>query len=448
MTDRLPPSDLEAEQATLGAMLIEHGAATRALAIVTGDDFYREAHRVIFAAIRTVYEASEPVDFITVGNCLRGREQLAKVGGGEYLTRLIGEVPTTAHVIRYATILHDLGRMRRIIEQCARTQEAAYKHEGTPQEFLSGHLGALQAIAGDCAADRTARHTSTGMEALIERIEQQRGDHERVGNARTGITALDYPMGGLQDWGMVVARADAKVGKSLFGGQAVLASASALLKDSADSRVVLAYILEALEEWEERALAWIGGFDKRIIERRGRDMTDEEERRYEMALRQYASMPLYRTDRLIEMADIALDVEQHVTAGREPALILVDHFQRVKGIGETATLRYDDAAVELSRLALKYKCPVLVPAQVTVSGDGGRQTMWSRRLDQEATVVFDLEGERDQAERTLKPTLPRKYLPFGELKYFISRNHDARLYDAQTWATLQAHERQATAYGN
>ena len=444
LADRLPPQDLEAEQATLGAMMIEAGALTRALNIVAESDFYREAHRCIFAAMKVLHEAGQPVDCITVGSELRKREQLAQVGGGEYLTRLIEKVPTTAHVIRYANTVHDLARMRAVILEAGAIREAAYSWTGTPRDFLAQHLTGIQDIAANCSADRTARHTSTTLPELAERIERQRDSQGGLWGARTGIISVDAPMGGLQEWGMIVVRADTKVGKSLFAGQPALATARAL-RDEDSERVVLAYILEAREEWEERALAWLGGFDKRLLERRGMPMTDEEHGRYEAALTEYAGLPLYLTDELTQVGDILLDIEQHTVSGRRPALVVVDHFQRVLGDGESGTLRYDDAARRLASIPRTYRCPVMVPSQVT-SDNGVRHSMWARALDQEATIVFDLLGERDQPERELRAALPRKYIPFHSLRYFISDGGDARLFDEQSWLSRQAARRDRAGY--
>lgn len=429
--DRIPPSDLVAEQATLGAMMTSRKACVVALSIVTRDDFYREAHRDIFDAICTLREAGEIVDALTVESVLKRREKLDTTGGASsYLQRILREVVTLAHTERYATIVHDLGRLRRIIAACNDIMRDAYEHEGKPEELLRGHLGKLQAIAGDCTDDRTALHVSSTLEELKERVKRQRTRGEKISAARFGIPQIDRALNGLEDWGMIVVRGDAKVGKSLLSGSAALSTACELVRIG-DSRVVLAYILEAREEWEERAIAWLGHIDKRALEGR-KPMREGDEDRYQYALEQWANLPLYVTDRLTHVDEIMLDVEQQVMQNHQPALILVDHFQRVIGDGETATLRYDNAAQKLCQLPRIHKCPLLVPSQISVN-NGVRQSMWARRLDQEATVVFDITGERDNPERILHPTLPRKYVPFGEGKYYVGTNYDGRLWDERTW---------------
>lgn len=433
--DRMPPSDLQAEQATLGAMLSARKACVTALGIVSADDFYREQHRDIFAAIEALHSDGEIVDPVTVAAALNRQEKLAFCGGRAYVERLLGEVVTLAHVREYATVIHNLGRLRRIIKACNEIMCEAYEHEGKPEELLREHLGRLQAIAGDCADDRTAQHTSAGIDALEERIKRQRTRGTDVSAARFGIPWVDRQLNGLEDWGMIVVRGDTKAGKSILTGNAGLATAVELARRETDNRVVLAYILEAREEWEERALAWLGHLDKRYLEGR-RPMNDSEEGRYQNALRAWARLPLYVTDRLTHVDDIMLDIEQQAMQGRQPALIIVDHFQRVTGEGETATLRYDDAATKLAQVPRMHRCPILVPSQISMN-NGIRQSMWARKLDQEATVVFDIDGERDSSERQLKPTLPRKFVPFDIARYYISSNFDARLWDEPTWHSME-----------
>ena len=86
-------------------MLVESGATARAMGLVREEDFYREAHRLIFRAMLDVHTRNEPVDIVTVAAELRREGRLESVGGGEYLTALISEVPTAAHVQRYAQIV-------------------------------------------------------------------------------------------------------------------------------------------------------------------------------------------------------------------------------------------------------------------------------------------------------------------------------------------------------
>jgi len=112
---RLPPQDLEAEQAALGSCLLEPGAAARAFEHSAWGDYYREAHKTIAKGIHALLKSKTPVDLVTVTSWLRQAGQLDECGGPEYLTALIGEVPTAAHVVRYAKIVRECALRRRLI---------------------------------------------------------------------------------------------------------------------------------------------------------------------------------------------------------------------------------------------------------------------------------------------------------------------------------------------
>lgn len=213
MSDRLPPQDLEAEQATLGAMLMEQGAVSRAMSIVEEQDFYREAHRRVFSAIRAVDEAGDPVDVVTVGAELRRREQLAAVGGGEYLTRLIGEVPTTAHVIRYATIVHEKAVLRRLITAGAQIQAAAYDNP----EDLSVALDEAEQRIFDIAQQRSSReYEEIGplIHETFRHLEEASKRGEAIVGVPTGLTEFDQMTAGLQDGDLIIIAGRPSMGKT------------------------------------------------------------------------------------------------------------------------------------------------------------------------------------------------------------------------------------------
>src|SRR5215831_10666568 len=93
---RIPPQRLEAEQSVLGGILLDNTALDRLAEVLQPDDFYREAHRKIFRGMQRLSERNEPVDLITLSEELRGRGELADIGGAAYLGELAERVPTAA----------------------------------------------------------------------------------------------------------------------------------------------------------------------------------------------------------------------------------------------------------------------------------------------------------------------------------------------------------------
>ena len=105
MADRLPPQNIEAEQSVLGSLLIDPDAIITVATFLRPEDFYRETHQMIYAAILALHERRISADFVTVVDELERRNQLDIVGGAAYLTSLINAVPTSVHVEHYAHIV-------------------------------------------------------------------------------------------------------------------------------------------------------------------------------------------------------------------------------------------------------------------------------------------------------------------------------------------------------
>ena len=102
---KVPPSDIEAEQAVLGCMLLDGESVALALEVLKPDDFYREENKLIFSAMLNLYGRSEPIDLITVKEELVSLGKFELCGGIEYIADLSEKVPTTANVDKYVKIV-------------------------------------------------------------------------------------------------------------------------------------------------------------------------------------------------------------------------------------------------------------------------------------------------------------------------------------------------------
>ena len=98
---RVPPHDIEAEQAILGSMLTDKDAVMSAMEVLKTDDFYRDDNKIIFEAMMSLYGKSEPIDIITVKSELVSTGRFDQVGGLEYIAILPEKVPTTTNVDKY-----------------------------------------------------------------------------------------------------------------------------------------------------------------------------------------------------------------------------------------------------------------------------------------------------------------------------------------------------------
>jgi replicative DNA helicase len=112
---KLPPHDLDAEEAVLGSLLIDPEAIFKIVTVLKPEDFYREKNRWTYEACAALYERREAINQITLAHELARGQKLEATGGAAYLSHLVAQVPTSVHAEYYAAIVHRLSMMRRLI---------------------------------------------------------------------------------------------------------------------------------------------------------------------------------------------------------------------------------------------------------------------------------------------------------------------------------------------
>ena len=168
--DRLPPNNSEAEQSVLGSLLIDREAIVRVRPSLQPEDFYRGAHREIYAAIVDLYDKREPADLTTLPDELQRRGRLDDVGGIAYLTTLLSIVPTAAHVEYYAEIVKREATRRRLIDAGSTIVTIGYNDDLD----LVDALDKSEKLVFDVAQDRLERDfkpISHYLDAFFERID-------------------------------------------------------------------------------------------------------------------------------------------------------------------------------------------------------------------------------------------------------------------------------------
>ena len=206
---------MEAEQASLGAMLLERDAIARALEILRVEDFYRESHRMIYQGILDLFNRSEPVDLITLGEWLKSRNLLESVGGTLYLTTMMSQVPTAAGIGHYAKIVRDRALQRQLIKTADEIMAAAYNTDRDLDEIVDESEQKIFTIA--------ERGVISGFISLQELVKQQFitiEDNMAAQNPATGLstgyTELDGITAGLHAGELIILAARPSMGKTAF----------------------------------------------------------------------------------------------------------------------------------------------------------------------------------------------------------------------------------------
>lgn len=210
---KLPPQNIEAEQAVLAAILLDNQAINKVVEVLQRDDFYKESHRKIFEAMLELNERSEAIDSITLSDHLRGKNQLDAVGGDSYLSDLLNSVATAANVRMHAKIVHEKALLRNLISIATEIVTVGYESQGKVEDLLDHAERSIFAIA-----DKKLKGAFTPMRELVKHgfeIIEKLAD-QRLTGLPTGFKDLDRLTSGLQAGDLIIVAGRPSMGKTAF----------------------------------------------------------------------------------------------------------------------------------------------------------------------------------------------------------------------------------------
>lgn len=215
MIDRVPPQNVEAEQSVIGAMLIEREAISKVAEFLRPEDFYREAHRLIYTTIMDLFNKNDAVDMVTVTENLRKLDKLESVGGISYITSLANSIPTAANVIYHARIIEEKSLLRLLIN--AATEIAGMGYEGSDEatQILDHAERKILEVSGR-KMGRDFTPISTIVMDTFNKIEQLYASKGGITGLPTGFKDLDRLTSGLQPSDLVLIAARPSMGKTAF----------------------------------------------------------------------------------------------------------------------------------------------------------------------------------------------------------------------------------------
>lgn len=212
-TERIPPQNLEAEQSVLGALLIDKDAMEKIADILHSDDFYREAHRMIFESIVELYERRDPIDFLALGNKLEEKGVLSRVGGRAYLVELSNTVPTSAHVTHYAEIIQKKATLRRLLDAASTITRLGFEEADEVSMTLDEAERTLFAVSQKHLKSAFVRIGSVVQDAF-DRIDLLHKGGGKIRGVPTGYIDLDAQLAGMQRSDLIILAARPAVGKT------------------------------------------------------------------------------------------------------------------------------------------------------------------------------------------------------------------------------------------
>jgi replicative DNA helicase len=211
--DRLPPQSLEAEQSVLGAILIDRDAVVEVAEFLHVEDFYRQAHGRIFAAILDLFERREPIDIVTVAEALERENELEAVGGRAYLASLASQTPTAVHAVQYARIVERKSVLRNLIAAAGKIAGIGYEDPAEIQEAIDRAEGELFAVSNRRVTAGFARLRDL-LHAAYDRLDYLHAHRGEILGIRSGFADLDSLTTGFQKSDLVIIAARPSIGKT------------------------------------------------------------------------------------------------------------------------------------------------------------------------------------------------------------------------------------------
>ncbi|MBO9608807.1 MAG: replicative DNA helicase [Paenibacillaceae bacterium] len=215
LDSRVPPQNVEAEQAVLGAILLDSETLTAAMERIGGDDFYRSSHQHIFTAMMELAEAGEPVDLVTLTSRLKDKQQLDDIGGVNYLAQLAQAVPTAANVDYYAQIVEEKSLLRRLIRTATQIVSSGFAAEDQASELLGDAERRILEISQRRGGSGFVAIRDVLME-VFERVEFLSQNKGGTTGIASGFRDLDKMTAGFQRSDLIIVAARPSVGKTAF----------------------------------------------------------------------------------------------------------------------------------------------------------------------------------------------------------------------------------------
>jgi len=211
---RVPPQAVEIEQAVIGAMLIEHGAATIALQMLKVEDFYQHSHQHIFQTLSRLYERDNPLDLLTLENELKDLNLLEAIGGPSYLSDLTRMVSSSANIEYHAQIITEKAIKRNLIKNCTEVITESYDSSSDAYDVLDDAEQRIFDLANQ-KSKSSAKPVADVLKDTLAYLEDMRGKKYGITGVPSGLK-VDEITAGWQKGDLVIIAARPSMGKTAF----------------------------------------------------------------------------------------------------------------------------------------------------------------------------------------------------------------------------------------
>ena len=356
---RIPPHNIEAEQAVLGCMLLDADVIPTVTELIKSEDFYRDDHKEICEAIIDITEKAGPVDIITVSEQLQLRGTLDSIGGLDYLASITGAVPTTANARHYAKIVEEKALLRRLIKAAADISGMSYE----ASEEAAFVLDRAEKSIFDILQKRSTQGFTHIKDVLLEtfsRLEELYNSKGFITGIPTGFNDLDFKMSGLQNSDLVLIAARPGMGKTAMALN--IAQYAAVQKHVP---VAIFNLEMSKDQLVNRMLCSEVMVDSHKM-RTGK-LEDDDWKKIAQALAPLSEAPIYIDDTPgISVMDIRAKCRR-LKLEKNLGLIVIDYLQLMQGRGKIENRQQEVSEISrsLKILAKELNIPVVTMSQLS-----------------------------------------------------------------------------------
>jgi replicative DNA helicase len=428
---RSAPWSQEAEQAVLGAMLLDQDAALVASELLEDTMFYREGHRRLFRAMRALVEQRVVIDHVTLRDELTRRNELESVGGSEYLGELVDVVPTAANLEYHARIVKDKAILRRLIETSTSIITEAYDGRATASDLLDKAESRIFTISQERGSEGFFRLKEM-LWPTMERIEALQRSGKSITGVPSGFVDLDRLTSGFQPSELVIVAARPSMGKTAL-------CLNIATHAAVENFGVAIFSLEmSRDQLVQRLITAEGRVDSQRV-RQG-SLRDSDFTNLARAAGVLQSCPIWIDDTpsitLLEMRSKA----RRLKAENDIKMVVVDYLQLMRSpeYAENRVQEISDISRSLKALARELEVPVVALSQLSRASEqrgGERKPILSDlrdsgAIEQDADLVLFIHrpeyyDREDEAKKGLAEIMLAKNRngPTGDVHLRFNREY-------------------------
>ena len=356
---KVPPHDIEEEQAVIGSMLTDQEAVYAAIERLKPEDFYREDNKQIYTAILNIYNKAEPIDIITLKAELSSMGKLDAVGGLEYIVELPEKVPTTANVDRYIKIVEEKSLLRNLIRAANEILSSGYAQEDDVENIVDH----AEKKIFDVMQKKSQKGYTTIKDVLVEsftKLEELYNQKEHITGVPTGFAELDKKTAGLHGSELILIAARPAMGKSAFA-----LNIGSYAATRANVPVAIFSLEMSKEQVGNRILCSEALVDSNNV--RTGELNDEELGKLAETSGELSQAPIYIDDTPgISVMEIRAKCRK-LKLEKNIGLVIIDYLQLIQGSGKTSSREQEIAEISrsLKILAKEIEVPVIALSQLS-----------------------------------------------------------------------------------